>query len=130
MRAISPRKHSNVWDPRAVQCTTVLFAYDDGTGKTVRSSDIFALSADETVLVWDPADGKRAPSRFSVQQISGGNTFTLVVEMNGEDDNRTARIRETLTVDASELRILKEVQFTADAPWVFRHEYRLRRSRR
>lgn len=103
------------------------FVYDDGPGKTVRSGDTFALNADASALVWGPSDGKRAPSTFAVQQISGGNPYTLVVEMNGEDDNRKARIRETLTVGASELRILKEVQFTADAPWVFRHEYRLRR---
>lgn len=103
------------------------FVYDDGPGKTVRSSDRFVLNADASALVWGPADGKRPPSTFAVQQISGSAPITLVVEMDGEDDNRKARIRETLIVDASELRILKEVQFAASAPWVFRHEYRLRR---
>ncbi len=103
------------------------FVYDDGPGKTVRSSDSFALNAEASALLWGPADGKRAPSSFVVQQLSGDTTLTLVVEMIGEDDNRKARIRETLTVDANELHILKDVQFRADAPWVFRHEYRFRR---
>lgn len=103
------------------------FVYDDGPGKTVLSSDTFALSADASTLRWGPADGKRAPSSFAVRQVGGGAPFTLVVEMNGEDDDRTARIRETLTVDAGALRIVKEVQFAADAPWVFRHEYSFHR---
>ncbi len=103
------------------------FVYDDGPGKTVRSSDTFALNAMTRALVWGPADGKRAPSIFAVQQYTGRQPLTLIVEMNGDDDNRSARIRETLTVNERELHILKEVQFTANAPWLFRHEYRLRR---
>jgi hypothetical protein len=121
--------------PTVVQGTTATdsanvrldFVYDDGPGKTVSSSDIFSLNAQARTLVWGPADGKRAPSHFAVQQFSGGDRFTLIVEMNGEDDNKKACIRETLTVDANQLRILKEVQFSADAPWLFRHEYRFSR---
>ncbi|MEO7362181.1 MAG: hypothetical protein ABI120_17760 [Gemmatimonadaceae bacterium] len=104
------------------------FIYDDGPGKTVRSSDTFSLNAQARALLWGPADGTRAPSTFAVQQFSGANPFTLIVEMNGEDDNKKARTRETLTVSANELRILKEVQFKADAPWLVRHEYRVNRS--
>ena len=103
------------------------FVYDDGPGKTVRSSDTFSLNDQAHLLLWGPADGKRVASTFAVQQFSGSNPFRLIVEMNGEDDNRKALIRETLTVDAGELRILKEVQFKADLPWLFRHEYRVSR---
>ena len=103
------------------------FIYDDGPGKTVRESDTFSLNAQAHALVWGPANGKRAPSTFAVQQFSGGKPFTLIVEMIGEDDNKQARIRETLTVDTNVLRILKEVQFKPDAPWLFRHEYRFSR---
>jgi len=103
------------------------FVYDDGPGKTVRSSDTFSLNDQAHLLLWGPTDGKRVASTFAVQQFSGSNPFRLIVEMNGEDDNRKALIRETLTVDAGELRILKEVQFKADLPWLFRHEYRVSR---
>lgn len=103
------------------------FVYDDGPGKTVTSSDVFSLNAEVSALLWGPVNGERAPSSFAVRQFSGGEPLTLVVEMNGEDDDKKARIRETLTVTANELCILKEVQFNAEAPWVFRHEYRLRR---
>jgi hypothetical protein len=121
--------------PTVVQGTTATdsasvrldFVYDDGPGKIVRSSDTFALNAQARTLVWGSADGKHAPSRFAVRQFSGGDRMTLIVEMNGEDDDRKALIRETLTVDANELHIVKEVQFNADAPWLFRHEYSLSR---
>lgn len=121
--------------PTVIEATTAVdsasvrldFVYDDGPGKTVRSSDTFSLNPEATMLLWGPSNGKRAPSAFAVQQIRRGNPLTLVVEMSGEDDNKKARIRETLTVNASELRIHKEVQFVNDAPWVFRHEYRFRR---
>lgn len=102
------------------------FTYDDGPGKTVRSSDSFSLDAAARALVWGPADGKRPPSTFLVTQFSGSKPFTLVVERDGEDDDRKARIRETLSVDTGELRILKEVRFDANGLWVFRHEYRFR----
>lgn len=103
------------------------FVYDDGPGKTVRSSDIFFLNAEARALVWGVSDEKHAPSTFAVQEFSGGKPFTLIVEMNGEDNDKKGHIRETLTIDANELRILKEVQFNADAPWIFRHEYRFSR---
>lgn len=105
------------------------FTYDDGPGKTVRSTDTFALDGAAQTLTWGPADGKRAPSRFSVQSLRGEKPLTLVAETDGEDDDRKARIRETITVGTGELRILKEVRFAADAPWLFRHEYRLTRTR-
>jgi len=100
------------------------FVYDDGPGKNVRSSDTFSLIEQAHVLLWGAADGKRVVSPFAVQQFSGGKPNRLIVEMNGEDDDKKALIRETLIVYAGELRILKEVQFKADAPWLFRHEYR------
>jgi len=103
------------------------FVYDDGPGKTVRSSDSFSLNDRARVLLWGPADGKRVASTFAMQQFSGSSTLTLIVEMTGEDDDKKALIRETITVQAGELRILKEVQFKADAPWLFRHEYLVRR---
>ncbi len=103
------------------------FIYDDGPGKTVRSSDTFSLNDRARVLRWGPTDGTRVASTFAVQQFSGSSTLRLIVEMTGQDDDKTARIRETITVAAGELHILKEVQFSADAPWVFRHEYRFNR---
>ena len=59
------------------------FIYDDGPGKTVRSSDTFSLNAQGNELRWGPTDGKRAPSVFAVQQLVGSNPRTLVAETVG-----------------------------------------------
>jgi hypothetical protein len=112
-------------DSSAVQ---LAFTYDDGPGKTVRSTDRFSLDLAAHELAWGPAYGKDAPSRFAVQRVLR-EPLTLIVEMDGEDDDRNARIRETMTVENGVLRILKEVRFAPTLPWLFRHEYRLQRVR-
>ncbi len=103
------------------------FEYDDGPGKTVRSSDTFALDAARKMLTWGETNGKRPPSQFAVTSLRGG-PLSLIVEMDGEDDNRRARIRESITVTGTALRVLKEVRFSPDGIWLFRHEYRLSRT--
>ncbi len=103
------------------------FTYDDGPGKTVRSSDRFALAANTTELRWGPADGGRPPSVFSVRTLSGRDTIRLVAETEGSDDNRPATLRETITISAGAITILKEVRFSRALPWLFRHEYTLQR---
>jgi hypothetical protein len=103
------------------------FTYDDGPGKTVQSSDRFELAANTTVLRWGPADGGRPPSVFNVRTLSGGDTIRLVAETAGSDDNRPATLRETITISARTISILKEVRFTGASPWLFRHEYMLQR---
>ena len=105
------------------------FTYDDGPGKTVRSTDQFAFDEAMRMLTWGPADGKRAPSAFSVESVRRDSALTLVVETDGEDDNRPARLRETITVGRGSLRVLKEVRFGTSAPWLYRHEYRFSRVR-
>lgn len=105
----------------------LVFTYDDGPGKTVKETDTFALDASGKTLVWGASNAKRPPSRFAVQTFRD-KPFTLVVEMTGEDDDRPARIRETISVDGTQLRILKEVRFATASAWLFRHEYRLTRT--
>jgi hypothetical protein len=103
------------------------FTYDDGPGKTVRSSDRFALAANTTELRWGPADGGRPPSVFKVRSLSGRDTIRLVAESEGSDDNRPATLRETITISAGAVAILKEVRFSSASSWLFRHEYTFRR---
>lgn len=103
------------------------FVYDDGPGKTVRSSDRLALDSTTTALQWGPADGRRPPSTFSVRSLTGGDTIRLVADTEGSDDNRPATIRETISVSLGGIGILKEVRFAGTTRWLFRHEYTLRR---
>jgi hypothetical protein len=102
---------------------TLAFTYDDGPGKTVRSSDRFALDATMRRLEWGPSDGKRPATLFTVTSQTQTETIQLALESDGMDDNRPARIRESIELRADGMRILKEVRFTGATVWLFRHEY-------
>ena len=107
------------------------FTYDDGPGKTVRDRDVFDLDATAKVVRWGSAKYDAKRSRFAVTDRSGdgaaASPLRFVLEMDAKDDNKPAHIRETLTVSAAELRVLKEVRFAPSAPYLFRHEYRFTR---
>lgn len=99
------------------------FTYDDGPGKTVQSSDALVIDAAARELRWGPSNGSRPATVFVVRSYAAGDTLRLVAEADGMDDERAATLRETVTVWASGLRILKEVRFRDATTWLFRHEY-------
>jgi len=103
--------------------------YDDGPGKTVTSDDRFILSADGATLDWTGTKEK-TPEIFRVLVLSrdvSTQEIRLVGEWEGADDNKPATIRETITLAASALTVLKEVRFTGGT-YSFRHEYRMTRA--
>ncbi len=107
------------------------FTYDDGPGKTVLDRDLFDLDATAKIVRWGSPKDETKRSRFAVTDRSGEGTagapLRLVLEMDSQDDNKPAHIRETLTVSSADLRILKEVRFSPSAAYLFRHEYRFMR---
>lgn len=107
------------------------FTYDDGPGKTVLDRDLFDLDPAGQAVRWGSPKDDAKRSRYVVTDRSGSGApatpLRLVLEMDSQDDNRPAHIRETLTVSASQLQILKEVRFSSSAPYLFRHEYRFMR---
>ena len=103
------------------------FTYDDGPGKTVKESDRFSLAGDAKTLTWGAAKEPDKQSRYTITSLTDGASIQFVAERDGEDNNKPARIRETVAASATELRILKEVRFAPDAPGVYRHEYRFQR---
>ncbi len=103
------------------------FTYDDGPGKTVRESDRFALAADGHTLTWGTAADPAKQSTYAITSLADAATIRFVAERDGTDNDRPARIRETVTASRTELRILKEVRFAPGADWLFRHEYEFRR---
>lgn len=50
----------------------------------------------------------------------------LVAEREGHDDDKPATLRETITIERTELTILKEVRSTG-SDFSFRHVYHLMR---
>jgi hypothetical protein len=114
-------------DSTAVQMD---FIYDDGPNKTVYSSDRFSLDQAGTRLEWD--DPKASPpttwriDTLRADGVRGG--VVMVAEVEADDDNAPATLRETITVGSDTLRILKEAR-PIGGSFAYRHEYLLHRVR-
>jgi len=104
------------------------YTYDDGPGKIVESDDRFSVDAKLTRVTWGSVRDTN-PQQFvarasMVAQPAGTEQF--IFEGEGRDDNKPATIRETFTISAKSLRILKETRF-AGTDFAFRHTYVLAR---
>ena len=105
------------------------YTYDDGPGKTVRSVDHLHFDRAMLNVRWGGVKDS-ALQRFSVRARDGGLNgapLKLVLEADGEDDNRPALIRETFDITAGQVRLLKETGPTSKALG-FRHVYTLKRA--
>lgn len=107
------------------------YTYDDGPGKTVISTDLFALDTGAKQLRWggekDPPEQR---ALYTVQKLECGESddaCTLIAETEGKDDDRPATIRETIVIGGDRLSILKEVRFDPAGQFEFRHSYALAR---
>lgn len=104
------------------------WVYDDGPGKTVIEDDRFVMSADGRTVDWTGLKDKEA-TIFTVtsQTRAADGSLVITMERDGTDDNKPARIRDTITLRLSAFTLLKEVRFGAGEPFTFRHEYRMTR---
>ena len=102
----------------------LVFTYDDGPGKTVFSYDRFAFDDAGTIMTWDDTAAAR-PQTFSVKEYRVDTTAAvayLVAETEGEDDDKPATLRETITIARDSVRVLKTVR-PRGGEFGFRHEY-------
>lgn len=114
--------------PRDEGGAALHFIYDDGPGKTVTGGDRFILSADARALDWTGVK-EQSPEIFRVVSLlrnEDGGTIQLVAEREGQDDNKPATLRETITIGKTELTILKEVRPNG-TDFSFRHVYHFTR---
>ncbi len=103
------------------------YVYDDGPGKIVEDDDRFVANATVSTIAWGGL--KSAAQQYVVSDAVGAATagrIAIVLQGEGMDDNKPATIRETITLSADSLRILKETRF-AGSDFAFRHEYRMHR---
>lgn len=110
--------HTTLAAKRAGGQTLLDFTFDDGPGKTVYSHDAIALEG--KALRWGDVE---KPQQFRVLEQAATK---IIAEVDGQDDDAPALIRETFTLEGDTLTILKMVQPTGGT-MVFRHEYRLKR---
>jgi len=115
----------------APDSTAVLidYTYDDGPGKIVTDHDRFAMNTSGTRLEWD-TPGVEHPREFTVDSFGGGSNagpLVLVASTEADDDHAPATLRETFTIGADTLRILKTVR-PIGGTFSFRHAYLLHRA--
>lgn len=105
------------------------YTYDDGPGKVVKSVDHLHFDRAMQNARWGGVRDS-VLQRFAVMMRRGGlngQPLTLVLEGDGEDDDRPARLRETFEISAGTISLLKETQ-PSGGTMSFRHAYRLRRA--
>ncbi|MEA1618006.1 S41 family peptidase [Erythrobacter sp. T5W1-R] len=103
------------------------WTFDDGPGKTMRSSDTWVFDAAGQALTITA--GKNAPDQWRVleSRISAdGESLTIVLEGESRENGRSVTVRKILTRDGSRLRITKQTR-VAGEPFLMRQSYELRR---
>ncbi len=121
-------KDSRVTLPTLMQSDGQMLAwtFDDGPGKTVRSSETWVFSASgQSVSI---TAGKNAPEPWRVAESRAsvdGASYTLVLEGESIENGRKVLARKILTRDGNRLRITKQTR-VAGEPFLMRQSYELR----
>jgi len=118
-------------DKQVVLPTTVTFSgsntalrgdyvYDDGPGKTVKSSEQWSLAPDGATL---STDATGAPARVTSYRVGDGNDVTLEAEGQGIENKQPVAVRTRLERHGDALTITRLTQLPGQ-PWLVRHIYR------
>jgi hypothetical protein len=107
---------------------TLAFTFDDGPGKTVRSTEHWSMSADGKNLLVQA--GKETEVMAIVERRGGAATeaLTLVAEGHGQDNGLPVSLRTILTRRGETLSIARLTQRPGE-PFLLRHAYEIRRAR-
>ena len=106
--------------------TVLSWSYDDGPGKTVRSSERWAFDrVGQTLTI---TSGKNPPDQWRVAEARmsvDGSSLTIVLDGMSEENGRKVIARKILTRDGSRIRITKQTR-VAGEPFIMRQSYELR----
>lgn len=104
---------------------TLTWTYEDGPGKTVRSTERWAVTDGGTALSITRRDGTQ---RYAVSECRklDDDSLTIVLDGSGTENGAKVIKRLILTAQDKQLR-LTEMSRTPGAPFLMRHSYRLRR---
>ena len=95
------------------------YVYDDGPGKTVRSTERWSLDG-STLTLGD------TPARVTVYRAGPGQDLVLEAEGAGVENDQAVAVRTVLERRAAALTITRLTQLP-DQPWRVRHVYTLTR---
>lgn len=109
---------------------TFSYVYDDGPGKTVRSTDRVTIDAAARSYRIQNADGTY-DAIFAASGLGefGPASRTVVLTGKGDENGVVVDLRTTITVDDTSLTMRRESR-RAGEDWLFRNEYRLTREAR
>lgn len=99
------------------------YAYTEPDGRAVEGGTDLFVPGD------DPARLHFGDTAWTVvERDTTGGTLRLVFVQEGEDNDRPATVRETLTAGPDGWTLLKEVRYAGTGAFFERHVYRLRRA--
>lgn len=102
------------------------WTFDDGPGKTMRSSETWVFDAAGQALTITA--GKNAPDQWRVLESrtsAEGESLTIVLEGESRENGRSVTARKILTRDGNRLRITKQTRMAGE-PFLMRQSYELR----
>ena len=105
---------------------TLAWTFDDGPGKTVRSSETWAFDASGQALTI--TSGSDTPDQWRVVESrasADGALVTIVLDGQSLENGSTVIARKILTRDGNRLRITKQTR-VAGQPFLMRQSYELR----
>lgn len=100
------------------------WTYDDGPGKTVRSSETWSIAAGGKQLLVGEGKGRETMAISELRRSSDGS-LTMVLDGTGNENGKPVIIRTILTRDKAMLRITRQSR-SAGQPFIMRHSYQLR----
>ena len=103
------------------------YVYDDGPGKTVRSTDRITIDPVARTYRIQNGDGTY-DATFAASGLAefGPASHTVVLTGKGEENGVAVDLRTTLTLDGGSLTMLRESKKPGE-DWLFRNQYRLTR---
>jgi hypothetical protein len=104
---------------------SLTWTFDDGPGKTVRSSERWTLSADGKSVTTASGDGRSSARIVQLDPIPAGG-LTLVMEGSARENGRAVMSRTILTQEGDRLR-LTEMTRAPGEPFLMRHSYEMTR---
>ncbi|MBY0556715.1 MAG: hypothetical protein K2P77_05895 [Burkholderiaceae bacterium] len=119
-RVILPASASVTGNAGALQAS---FSYDDGPGKTVRSTQTWQLDASGQQL---RIDGNEQPQVVVESRAGPGLDLILATQQDGEDNGQSVQVRTVLTRRGDTITLSRLTRLPGQ-PWLMRHAYHLDR---
>ena len=106
---------------------TLAYTYDDGPGKTVRSTERITIGGDgSTYRVQNGAGTYDATFAAVGLREFGKGTNTVVLVGTGTENDKPVDIRITVKIDGDGFAMLRESRLSG-ADWLYRNQYQFKR---